>query len=396
MILTNPPTYVTVAQFRAMASDYDLTLYTDAQILDIVTRASGTADGLMRKSYLAQERTIRYMGDGSNKLNLYERPLLYIKRCQIIVPGTSGLQIPVDQLLIDYDSGSVLEYTPLLYQGQGYFARFPENVPVDFTIAYGYGLAALAPSISSVDGTGAGIPPGTYNLAVTTKTMYGETTATVSTFTTVTGSRVVTITPVLGAYVYRAYISPATNNTTVAAPGNAIGDTVIPVTSTTGFTVGSKWRVDVGSKAEVFTIAAIGTGNVTVTTPALYAHAVFALVIPQPLLCAESPYTTYGGTSLQIAINSLTPPTGIWQDSLPTVDTSAPDIPAALTEAIRLLALDSLYEQNNLANRGVNMTESGRKRVSWRSTEGNSGKGSSFTQQRAEALLRGMSLQAIY
>lgn len=329
MLLAKPPSYITTEQFRAMPLDYDLSSYTDPQIQDILNRASGAADALMRRSLLARERTMRYIGDGTNKLELRENPLLYVKRIQIVIPGSIGPLIPLDQILIDYQSGSVLQYTPLLWEGQGYFARFPDDIPVDVTLAYGYKCGVVkAPTWTSADTDGTGLAAGAYDIAITTRTMWGETTATPLTVTTATGNIVVTIAPVLGAYLYRAYVAEH-------------GQT--PLT-----------------------------------------------------LVAESPFTAYGTTAMTIDVNALTPQNGLWPDPLPTTDTSAPELPSAITEAVRLLALNILWEQNNLANRGVAKTESGRKSIAWRSTEGSAGKGVPLAVQQATALLKPYSLQAIY
>lgn len=327
-IIANPATYLTQAAFRAQGNDYDLTSYTDPQLSDIVVRASAKADSIMRKSYLLQEQTIRYKGDGSNLIELGVRPIVYVKKAQIVIPGTRGPLIPTDQILIDYASGSVLEYAPMLWQGQGYFARFPRDVPVDFTVGYGCGYAVTPPSVAIADTTGsAGLTPGAYDIAVTAKTFWGETTATSANFTTASGNILITVTPVLGAYLYRAFAAPH------------------------------------------------------LTTPLV--------------LCGESPLTSYGVTSVQILVNSLAAPSGQWQDTLPAVDTSAAPVPSAIVEATRLLALDMLWSQNNLANRGLYKTMSGAKQLMWRSTEGNSGRGVSYTQNQAEELLKPYAFQAL-
>lgn len=322
MLLASPPSYITTEQFRAMPLDYSLTDYSDPQIQDILNRASGAADAIMRRSLLARERIIRYIGDGTNKLSLDKNPILYVKRVQIVIPGTTGMLIPTDELLIDYQAGSMAEYTPLLWQGQGYFSRFPADTPVDVTIGYGYGSNIVSsPTWTSADASGPGLTPGSYDVAVATKTMWGQTIAAARTVVTTTGNILITISPVLGAYLYCGY---------AAAHG-------------------------------------------------------------QPLkLVNESPLTKYGAQAMQIEINSLTPQNGLWPDALPTTDTSAPELPAAIIEAVRLLALDMLYGQNNLANRGIAKTESGRKSVMWHARTGNS---ANFEQART--LLRPYSFQGI-
>jgi hypothetical protein len=393
VLLTPNPSYLTAAQFQAMPLDYDLTSYDAGQIQDLLNRASGTADAFMRRSLLAKERTVRYTGDGSNKLELRESPILYVKRLQLIVPGSYGAIIPPNQLLIDYQSGSVINYTPVyLMQGLGYYSMFPSGCPIDVTLAYGYGYSATtAPSWSAVDSGSGAIPAGTYNVALTTKTMYGETTAAVGTYTTATGSFLVSPGNVLGGYVYRAYLSSAANNTTLAA-NMAVGANTCSVASAGTLTAGDVLLIG----GEYLTVANVAGTTITTTTGATIAHSSGASVIERPMLAMESPFTSYGASGLQFTVSSLTPQNGIWQDAFPLTDTSAPVLPQAITEAVRLLAMSIIYEQNNPANRGFYLVDSGRKRTSYRATDGNSAKGVSSYMQQASELLKPYALQAIF
>jgi hypothetical protein len=393
-ILANPASYLTAAAFKAMPLDYDISSYTDAQLQDVLVRATGFADAIMRKTWLYRERVIRLFGDGTNRLEIHETPLLYIKKVQIVIPGSSGPLIPVDQILIDYTSGGLLEYTPMLWQGQGYFAVFPHGVPIDITVGTGYGFVYSPPVVTLADTSGPGLAPGAYNIAVTTKTMSGETSATIRQFTTATGSIQATIAPTLGGYLYRAYVSNAANNTTLTAPS---------IVGTTSFTVASAGTIAPGDvllfgantpKAEYLTVATASGTSVTTTTGALNAHASADSIIPRPMLSRESPFTAYGMASLSVTVSALAP-TGYWQDAFPLTDSSSPTLPSAITEATRLLALMQLYEQNNLANRGVYELNSGKKRLVFKSTQGTSGRGIPLMAEQAAAILRPYSFQGM-
>ncbi len=395
MILANPPSYLTAAQFQAQANDYDLSSYTSTQIQDILNRATGKADAIMRRSLLATERVVRVYGDGSNKIELNAHPLIYVKKIEIVVPGSNGPIIPVDQVLIDFTSGSLLEYTPMYYNGAGYFARFPYGVPIDITVGTGYGYAVASPSITTADANGTnGLAPGTYNLAVSSKTMWGESAPIVRQVSTSTGNIAVTIAPEIGAYLYRAYLSPAANNTTLGA-STLVGATTFTVASAGTYAVGQTVVIDTGTNAEATTITAI-SGTTFTTAPLVNAHAMGVPVIAQPMLVGESPFTAYGLAAMTITVTSLNPPSGVYADSLPLTDTSAAVLPYAVIEATRILALSILYEQNNLANRGVYMTRTNRKEVSWKSTEGTSGKGTPLMEVQATELLKPYRLAALF
>ena len=67
MFLVNPPTYLSVSAFRAEANDYDLSGYTDAQLQDILVRASGKADSHHAPDLPADRRERRVRGIGHDR-----------------------------------------------------------------------------------------------------------------------------------------------------------------------------------------------------------------------------------------------------------------------------------------------------------------------------------------
>ena len=387
MILVSPPTLVSVTQFKGFANDFDLTSYSDPQLQDKLSAATAAAESICRRSLLAREETIRFIGDGTDKLDLGKPLIIYVKRAQVVIPGPTGYSIPVNELLIDYGSGDAFEYAPLYFAGAGYRSIFPYGAPIDITFAWGYGYtAAKAPAWTASDVSGGGLAAGSYNVAVTARTFWGETTAAVSQYTTSTGSFDIAITSGIGVYIYRVYISDATDNTTISSSPLA-GATTFNVTATAGMTVGSQWLLDSGSLAEVVTISGVVGSTVTVGAALTNAHTSGAKFIPAPLLVQEAPVSAFGTSPITLGVNTLSPSNGLWPDALPTSDTSAPPLPWAIQEAIRLLTLSSIYEQNNLANQGVYQQRSGNRLVSWVSTEGKSGKGVPTMWQQATQLL---------
>jgi hypothetical protein len=387
--------YLTATQLKALPSDYDLSGYTDAQLDSMCVAATGYADSYMRRSYRAQERTIRYYGSGESFLQLEEKPLLYVKRVQLAIPATQGAILPTSQLLIDYEAGAMLSYTPMYWQGvRGYV--FPRNVPVDVTQAWGCGYSvAKPPAITIAESQGTGLTPGAYNVAVTAKTFYGETSSPVQQYTTTSGVFVITPAPGLGVYLFRAYASPAANNTTLtAAP--AAGATALAVAGSTGMTPNAQWLLGAGATAEVVTIASVAGSNVTLAAGLQFAHAIGEAFIPVPILVGESPFVAYGSTTLQITVNSLSAPANIWQDTLPTVDTSSPQVADGILEANRLLILQRIYEQNNLANRGIYQMGENTNRIAWKQTDGMSGTGKPLMVQQAESLLDAYAENGLY
>jgi hypothetical protein len=335
--LVSPRLYLPVATFQAQPNDYDLSSYTNAQLQDLLVRASGVVDSYLRKTYLATEITERLEGDGSNRIHLGRYPIIYVRSIQFVLPGMAGFGVPISQLLVDIDKfGEIINYTPLIFQGLGEVTIFPRGVPVDICYAYGYGYALPAPAFTMTDvalpgNTSLPLGPNGW-LAVTTRTMWGETTATPVQHNVTTGAVRATIVPVMGAYKYEVYF---------------------------------------------------GTGA---TQPA-----------PSAMnLVAESPATTFGDNPLSVVVAQNVAPPNLFPATLPTTDSSSHPIRNELVEATRLVALGMLWEQNSLANRGVQRQRSGDKDLTWRSTEGNSGKGVSYVTAQVQEVLKGLSLQAIF
>jgi hypothetical protein len=332
MYLFNPPLYLSLAAFKAQGNDYDLTPYSDAQLTDLLVRASAKADSIMHRSYQPQEISERFYGDGSNSLIIDRAPLAYVKQIQFVQPGMVGFNIPVSQILIDYRTSEALQYTPLTFIGQGYTTTFPRGTPVDILYAFGYGVAIASPAFTLADlpvGTSnTHLAPGAYYIGISTKTMWGESIPTiVGPYTTASGVIQASLVAQPGAYLYNVYIG------TTALNGQLVGQT---------------------------------------------------------------PATTYGNTALSATVSSQTPSPYLFTQALPLVDTSANPLPGAIIEATRIMTLGILWEQNNLANRGIYKQDSGRKSLMWKSTDGMSGKGLSYAEGQATELLRPYALNAIF
>lgn len=332
MDLVTPRTYIPTEVFQKMPNDYDLTPYTSVQLQGLLVRATGSVDAYMKRTLLATEVTEQKVGDGSNLMYIDRFPIIYIKNIQFVLPGMQGYQVPVSQILIDYNVSELLNYTPLVFQGIGLTTVFPRGTPITITYGYGMGYAVPSPSFTTKDvapTTGTPLAPGTYYTAVSSQTMWGESQPTITPVTTATGAIQYTLTPVPGAYIYNVYL---------------------------------------------------GTSN----SPSALTRV------------AQSPSTNYGSQPLAVTVSSLAPPNGLFAQVFPASDSSAYPIPPAVIEATRLTALDMLWAQNNLANRGIAMQRSGDKDIRWRSTEGNSGRGVSYVTQQVQELLSPYKLQSVF
>ena len=213
MIIANPATYLTVAALKDMNLDYSLVTYSDLQLAGMLVRASAIADSMMNRSttssLLASEQTKQFEGTGTNRLNLNRSPLCYIKKVELALPGVRGWTLALDQLMVDYPQGFIKIFQPLLWAGS-YFALFPRDATIEVTYGHGFGYIVQSPQVTIVDNPGGSLPPGQYDVAVTSKTPWGDSVAQIQTVSSSSGALLVTVTPVLGAILYRAFAAPTT------------------------------------------------------------------------------------------------------------------------------------------------------------------------------------------
>ena len=161
-------------------------------------------------------------------------------------------------------------------------------------VAWGYGFSLQPPQWTAIDSPiilgGPALVPGSYDMAVTTRTPWGETMAVPQTIETVNGRIALTVTPTLGAWRYGVYIRPQ------------------------------------------FT----GQGDG-----------------PPLELVAEVETTKFDASPLSTTITSLIPQNVMYPETLPIRDTSAHEFPDAVVAATRLLAIDTIREDQNMANAGI-------------------------------------------
>ena len=69
-------------------------------------------------------------------------------------------------------------------------------------------------------------------------------------------------------------VSVSASQTTVSAPGASKGSTLVPVTDVTSFSVGESITIGVAPNSDTTTIAAIGNGLITLSSPMNFGHAV--------------------------------------------------------------------------------------------------------------------------
>lgn len=391
-ILVNPATYLSLAAFKAQANDYSLSGYTDPQLTDLLVRSAGACDSFMRRSYLPQEYTEEFEGEGTNALDLENRPIIYVKSVQLVMPGFSPFALPLGQLLIDYQRGRIQSWSPLIFQQFGVANTFPRNgLPILVDYAYGYGYPIPPPSWSpTVGGINGSLAAGAYNFAVTSRTQSGESLPTAPQVATLsnTGGVSIVITPQPGALNYRVYASQGPNTTVNGAV--SAGASSFVATSAAGIVAGQSLTVGFGaSDSETVVVANSYVSGTTIPINGTFAnaHASGEAVVAAMSLVSESPATNYATQTQTVTITSLAAPSSVGVLAAPLADTSPWLVPNGIIEAQRLVALNALYEQNNKANRGIYELQSAGRREIWKSTEGQGGLGHPVMIEQAKDYL---------
>ncbi|MDB5069623.1 MAG: hypothetical protein JWM87_734 [Candidatus Eremiobacteraeota bacterium] len=390
--------YLSVSDYKKLPNDNATLLNRpDDQLSAILVRASGYANAIMKRNLLARERIEFITGDDTASLSLGSSPVIYVRQIEFLQPGASGYVLPASTILLDAPKGIIETYAPIALQGVGYQAVFPSGVRFAVTFASGYGYnPAAAPAWSSADApvsVASLVPGASYTLGITTRTAWGETLPSLRTVTTSTGAITPTVAPTLGAFKYRLFLGRgATATTTVSA---IAGATSFTFAANPGYAVGARITLDpMGPLAETVTV--VTAGATLATTAAVNAHPSGTLVCPELTLVGEMPGTLFSPAPITTTIASAATPDGQYAEVAPLVDSSAAPTPPEIIEAVQLLALSSIYERNNLANRGIAMTVSGEKRTQWKSTEGSSGRGTPTLWQQAEDLLAGLKLSGVF
>jgi hypothetical protein len=388
--LVNPATYISLATFEGIALDYSLTGYTATQLTDLLVRSSGVVDSFLCRTYLPTQMTEQFEGVGTSEVNIGTHPIAAVNSVQLVMPGFAPFALPVGQLLIDYQRGIIRSWSPIVYQSLGISTVFPRNgLPIVMQFISGCGYAIPPPTFTlSSAGVNGTIPAGTYNVAVSTRTQPGESLPSLPqsiTLSQLAGINV-TITPSPGVFVNRVYYSQGPNTTLetqIAAGVSAF----VPV-STAGVSAGQVLTLGFGTAdCENVTVASVVGGTVNITGTTANAHAVGETIVVAMTLLAESPATNFATSTMVVTLSSLAAPS-IGALAAPLTDTSPWPLPNAIVEATRLIALNVLYEQNNLANRGIYQLRSEGRTETWKSTEGQGGLGHPVMVEMAKELLQ--------
>lgn len=308
--LRTPASYLTLAQLKADSS-LDLTdrsgvALTDATLNDWLEETSGQIDGIIGQSFLPREETIEILGSGSNLLRVGRSPLLYVRQVKIVLPNAVGFDVPTQSLLVDYEAGTLLNMTPLTFQGQGITTMFPAGCPLQVTIGWGLNYSVPPPTFTALPVYGVTSPyaAGAHSIQVSSMTSAGES------------------------------LPSAAQNVTLISPGGF----ALTVTNSPG-ALRYLVYVDGVCAAEIVTIA-LGTGQVGLT------------------VTAAAPALTSACYTLAGALRTPA-----------SVDTSAYPLQgryAGLRAAQKLLIQSRAWEMKNPSNKGVAVQRSGNKEARFR------------------------------
>jgi hypothetical protein len=312
MFLQTPSSYLTLAQLK---SDPTLTLtdltgmaIPDDVLNDFLEEHSGEIDALIGQSFLPQEATLSLRGNGTNRLTIPRDPLIYVKQVKVVLPTTTvGFEIPLSSLLIDYENATLLNQSPLVFQGgaTGLTTAFARNVPIFVTCAWGVNFPVPAPTFTAAPATSSGTPlsAGNHTVQVSSSTWQGES------------------------------LPSSTQTVTLSSPGGILV-TILNNPGAQRFFV----YVDGVFAAEILSFTS-GSGSVKVTVDA---------TVPSSPIALDAT----GSRKVPVTVDStFVPLKGRY---------------AALRMAQKLLIQQRLWELKNKSNQGIYQTRSGQKLISYK------------------------------
>ncbi len=223
-----------------------------------------------------------------------------------MLPNAVGFDVPTQSLLVDYEAGTLLNMTPLTFQGQGITTMFPAGCPLQITIGWGLNYSVPPPTFTASPVYGVTVPygAGVHGVQVSSMTSAGES------------------------------LPSAAQNVTLASPGGI----AVNVTNSPG-ALRYLVYVDGVCAAEIVSMA-LGTGTVGLT------------------VTAAAPALTSACYTLAGALRT------------PAVtDTSAYPLQgryAGLRAAQKLLVQSRAWEMKNPSNRGIAGQKSGAKEARFR------------------------------
>ena len=150
---------ITLAELQSYTLPIDLSGYTPTQLQEKIREATAWIDGEARKGGFELRRIIdRVYGTGSNKLFTNFRPVNTLNMINLVFPPNSGNVnlpganlVPIDpnRIVVDHETGELINWSPFMFQTFGYLTVFPREVPVNIDMLVGYVNTATTSTVNA-------------------------------------------------------------------------------------------------------------------------------------------------------------------------------------------------------------------------------------------------------
>ena len=141
---------LTVEELQSYSLPVDLSGYSAVELDEKIREATAWINGECRVSGGFEMHRVldRVRGNATNQLRTTYYPIKQLNGIYIVFPSNSGQnvnlpgqnQVPIDpsRVVVDYEAGTIDNWSPFVFQTIGYMTVFPERVPINIDYYTGY------------------------------------------------------------------------------------------------------------------------------------------------------------------------------------------------------------------------------------------------------------------
>lgn len=152
-------TILTPQDFQTMRLPVNLSSYNPNDLTALIRQAEAWVNGEARyaRGFEAHRVVDRIYGTGTNHIFSTFYPILQLNAVDLVFPPNTGQNVnlpgpstvPIDptRIIIDHQTGELINWSPFVFQTIGYMTVFPDGVPINLDYYAGYVAVATASSV---------------------------------------------------------------------------------------------------------------------------------------------------------------------------------------------------------------------------------------------------------
>lgn len=152
-------TILTPQDFQGMRLPVNLSDYNPNDLVYLIRQAEAWVNGEARyaRGFEAHRVVDRIYGTGTNHLFTNFYPVLNLNAVDLVFPPNTGNNVnlpgpstvPIDptRIIIDHQTGELINWSPFVFQTIGYMTVFPDGVPINVDYYAGYVAVATASTV---------------------------------------------------------------------------------------------------------------------------------------------------------------------------------------------------------------------------------------------------------